>query len=668
MTRLSRRSFLASSSAALAAAAAVTPVFVTRVGASPKAGELLMVPGTPNPKGGFERVFLLKGDALAGPIHTVVSEAGAPVPARSLPEGTRRVLRLMHFNDMHNHMTDLHGKKGDTHRLSQMVKRVAEAKAAAGADEIVLFLSAGDDHTGSVFDELLGWSPEDYVADAGYRAATAAGVDIAALGNHEFDRGAAMLKLGIARDAGFPVLSANIHGSAHITPNEDYLPAAVAEVKGLRIGFIGLTTAVDTRVGMASDPGLAVASPVLAAANLYKAVEAVSDVVVVLSHCGYGRDMHASGKAATARKIGEGDFAIAEAIGPLGEKPCVLVGGHSHTTLNRDGLEADNTVAGLVLTQASANGKFLGDIAMSIGAGLGREAWFSNVSLHPIKARDDRVKEGDEKFAGLEHEGDYDAAFEAEVMAPMIAALDDKLAEVIGEVADDSLINRARTIADRYVGEAALGNFMNDTLVARSATFPGGKVDFALFNATGLATGIDKGPLSFREWFDVMPYADVIDVATLTGAQLREMLNSNAKRLLRPEEVAGTDLQGFVSRGFLHFSGGIRYRIAPGDSAAEARAVDITLAGQPVEQVLDKPFRMAFNSYISLGAFGETWNGNPIGGGVPGEIASFDVRGLPWDHTGLVYRNEVIAAIREMGPIGEATGARLDGRVAVSVG
>jgi 5'-nucleotidase/UDP-sugar diphosphatase len=664
MTTISRRRFL-SSSAALAAAASVTPVFLTRANAAPQAGELQMVAAAPNPEGAFERLFLLKGDALAQPITTIVSEEGAPMPERSLKEGERRVLRLMHFNDMHNHMTDPHGAKGDTHRLAQMVKLVKEAKASAAENEIVLFLSAGDDHTGSVFDELMGWSPEEFVADAGYRAASAAGVDLAVLGNHEFDRGAHMLKIGIDRDAAFPVLSANIHGSAHLTRDEDYVAAAIGEVKGLRIGFIGLTTAVDTRVGMEGDPTLAVASPVRAAVNVYKAVEAVSDVVVILSHCGYGRDMHASGKAATARKIGEGDFAIAEAVGPLGAKPCVLIGGHSHTTLNEDGIDADNMVAGLLLTQANANGKFLGNISMSVSAGQGRDAWFSNVSLHGIKSRDDRVKEGDEKYAGLEHDGDFDAAFEAEVMAPMFAALDGKLAEVIGEVADDSLINRERTIADRYVGEAAIANFMNDTLVARSATFPGGKVDFALFNATGLATGIDKGPLTFREWFDVMPYADVIDVATVTGAQIRDILHSNAKRLLRPEEVAGIDLQGFVSRGFLHFSSGIRYRIDPGASAAEARAVDITLDGVPVEEVLEKQFTLAFNSYISLGAFGETWNGNPIGGGIAGEIASFDVRGLPWDHTGLVYRNEIIAAIRTMGPISAETGAKLDGRVTI---
>lgn len=665
MPRFTRRGFLASSSA-LAAAAAVSPVIVTRAAAQAGPGQLAMTEVAPNPAGSFEKLYLLKGDPLAGPITTILAEDGAAEPERPLAPGTRRVLRLMHFNDMHNHMTDLHAKRGDTHRMAQMVKRVKAAKAGAAENEIVLFLSGGDDHTGSVFDELMGWTPEDFVADAGYRAASAAGVDIAVLGNHEFDRGAAQLKLGIDRDAAFPVLSANIHGSAHIARDTDYTAAAVAEVKGLRIGFIGLTTAVDTRTGMESDPTLAVASPVQAAANIYKAVEAVSDVVVILSHCGYGRDMHRSGKAGSARLIGEGDFAIAEAIGPMSTKPVVLVGGHSHTALNAEGIDADNMVAGLLLTQAKANGAFLGEIAMSVAAGQGRDQWFSNVALHPIKRRDDRLKEGDETYAAAEQDGDYDADFEARVMAPMIAALDEKLSEVIGVVADDTLVSTERTIADRYVGEVAIGNFMNDTLVKRSATFPGGAIDFSLFNATGLATGIDKGPLTFREWFDVMPYADVIDVATVTGAQIRDMLTSNAKRVLRPEEVAAADLKGFVSRGFLHFSSGIRYGIALGGSAAEARAVNITLNGTPVDEVLEQEFTLAFNSYISLGAFGETWNGKPIGGGVAGEIPSVDVRGLPWNHTGLVYRNELIAAIREIGTISEATGVVLDGRLTVA--
>ena len=343
--------------------------------------------------------------------------------------------------------------------------------------------------------------------------------------------------------------------------NADYVPAVVAEVKGLRVGVIGLTTNIDTRTGQAADPTLAVASPVQAVENILPAVAEISDVVVILSHCGYGAGMHRSGKAGSARMIGEGDLTIAEAAGPLTDKPVVLIGGHSHTALNTGGIDPDNLVKGVLITQAGANGGYLGETVMSVAAENGRKAWFTSVGLHAVKARDDRVKEGEEKYAGLEHDGDYDSDFENVHVKPLRDALEVKLAEIIGTVAADAQISKDITIAQRYVGEAAIANFMNDALVERSATFPGGRVDLAAFNATGLAAGVEPGKLSFRAWYDVMPYADTVHVATMTGAQIRDMLISNAKRIVRPQELAAgkVELDGFVSRGFLHFSSGLRY-------------------------------------------------------------------------------------------------------------
>lgn len=659
--QFSRRNLL--KSGAVVGLTAMSPFLTFRSGAAAE-GELQMVAATPNPNGAFERLFLLKGDPFSGPISTIITAEGNPVPQSSMAAGERRVLRLMHFNDLHNHLTDTHGKKGDTHRLSQMVKTVRETKAAAADNEAVLFISGGDDHTGSVFDELLGWSPEGFVADPAYRSYSAAGLDIAVLGNHEFDRGCEVLKTGLA-DATFPVLSANVHGSKFMAMNRDYSCAAIAEAKGMRIGFIGLTTAVDTRVGQESDSDLAVSSPVEAVRNLLPAVASICDVVVILSHCGYGSGNHMSGKAATNRMIGEGDFDIAAAAAPLTDKPIVLIGGHSHTRLNAEGIDLDNMIEGVLLTQAEANGAYLGEIAMSIAADQGRKDWFSSVSLHKVKSRDDRVAADDPKYADLEHDGDYDAEFETAHIAPLLAALDEKLTEIIGTVEDGELVSTERTIADRYIRECAIANFMNDALVERSATFANGRIDIAMFNATGLASGIAEGPLTFKQWFDVMPYADNVHVATMSGAQIQEMLDNNAKRILRPEELTSSDikLDSFVSRGFLHFSKGVRYRIDYGSSAQEARAVEVEINGQPLAEQMDKSFTVAFNTYISLGGFGESWNGKPIGGGVAGDLPSMDLRQLTYLHTGLVYRNEIIAFIRDAGVVSPQTGVVLDGRL-----
>lgn len=658
---LSRRAFLAAS-----AAAAFTPMIAFRSAAQAGPGELLMVPGTPNPAGGAERLFLLKGDPLAGPVSAIVTETGNPVPAPALAEGERRVLRLMHYNDLHNNITEMHPARGDTHRLSQMVQRVNAARADAAEDEVVFFVSGGDDHTGSVFDELLGWAPDEFVADAGYRAVSAAGVDIAVLGNHEFDRGAEMLRIGIEADAAFPVLSANVHGSQHLVRDRDYTAAAVLEAKGLRVGFIGLTTQVDTRTGQPDDPQMQVASPIQAVSNIMPALAEICDVVVILSHCGFGSGQHRTGKAGAARLIGEGDFDIAEAAGRLTEKPVVLIGGHSHTPLNAEGIDPDNIMEGVLMTQAEANGRWLGEVAMSIRANGGRQGWFTHVGLHPVKARDNRVAADDPRAATLETGDDYDQAFEAAHVAPLIAALDDKLAETIGIVSEEADVSPERVMGDRYMRETALLNFMNDALVARSATFPGGPVDLALFNATAILAGLQPGPLSFGDWYAVMPYADQVHVARMTGAQIGEMLQSNAHRLVRPEEAAGLDLSGFVSRGFMHFSSGIRYRIALGADATQARAEDITVLGRPLDAVRDEIFTLAVNTYIQLGGFAEAWNGQPIVAGVPGEIAGMNLRALDYVHTGLVYRNEIIAHIREQGGISPEGGARLDGRLIVA--
>ncbi|MFU8835373.1 bifunctional metallophosphatase/5'-nucleotidase [Roseovarius autotrophicus] len=657
----SRRAFIVGT-----AAAGLTPLLSFRTAAEAGPGELLMVPATPNPAGVAERLFLLKGDPLAGPIRAIVTETGNPVPAPALDEGARRVLRVLHYNDLHNHITDSHAKHGDTHRLAQMVRHVKAARAAATETEVVLFASGGDDHTGSIFDELLGWTPEEFVADAGYRAASAAGVDIAVLGNHEFDRGAQMLQLGIARDAAFPVVSANVHGSRHILRDRDYTAAAVIEAKGLRIGVMGLTTQIDTRVGQPDDPGMGVASPVAAVRNVLPALAEISDVVLVLSHCGYGSGQHRTGKAGAARMIGEGDFDIAEAAGSLTDRPVVLIGGHSHTPLNEAGLDANNVIAGVLMTQAEANGRYLGEIVMSIAAQNGRQGWFSHVGLHPIKQRDDRVPANDPRAATLENDDDYDHAFEAAHVAPLLVALESRMADTIGTVSGDAPVSPEVVMADRYMRETALLNFMNDALVARSDTFPGGPVDIALFNATAILAGLTPGPLSFGQWYDVMPYADLVHVATMTGAEIAAMVQSNAHRIVRPEEAADIDPSGFVSRGFLHFSSGLRYTIALGASALEARAEAITLLGNPLEAVRDKRFRVAFNSYIRLGAFAEAWNGQPIVAGVPGEIPGMDLRGLDYTHPGLVYRNEIIAHIRAVGGISPETGARLDGRLAIA--
>lgn len=185
---------------------------------------------------------------------------------------------------------------------------------------------------------------------------------------------------------------------------------------------------------------------------------------------------------------------------------------------------------------------------------------------------------------------------------------------------------------------------MNDFVVARSAeAFPDGAVDIAVFNATGLVAGIPpEGPITFSDWFAVMPFTDNVQIFELTGA----------------------DLEGYVSRGYLHFSRGLRYRIALGSGAAQARAVDVEIQGRPLAEIRDRRFRVLFGSSIGNGGFAEAWNGRETAG--LGGIRGYDLARHAKRDTGFVYRNEVVARIRRVGVIRPEDGARLDGRLVVS--
>ena len=264
-----------------------------------------------------------------------------------------------------------------------------------------------------------------------------------------------------------------------------YHPAALAVAKGITIGFIGLTTPVDTHTGEASDPGLAVASPLKTLQNTLPAVAGSADVVILLSHCGYGE---ASGAA--DRHIAEGDVALAREAAKLTDKPVIILGGpHPHRAQQgrvgppkpdrkRDHPPGPRTGKALGLFQAEVGQK---DGKVELGQVQAR--------LIPLKNRDNRKKAGDEGYTALEHDNDFNPAFERKYMTPILEKLNKRLDEVIAEVKAGPPVGKEANTADRYMAETALANFMNDAVVKMSRSFPNGQVDLALFNASGVNSG-----------------------------------------------------------------------------------------------------------------------------------------------------------------------------------
>jgi len=226
-----------------------------------------------NPVGGFQTVLALNGDAAIGPVTAIRAGSGATIPmAPAFRSGTAS-LRIIYFNDLHDALTLPSAARGDTHVFSQIVKRVWNARHSAPPSEAVLFVSAGDDHTGSVFDELIGGDEASFLMDPAYRSYSRAGSMRRVIGNHELDRGARVLAKAIRTDARFPVLSANLTGTKSLA-QPLVAPAIIGVAKGIRVAIVGLTTPDETVIRAGDDPRLRFQDPVTTLSNLLPASSA----------------------------------------------------------------------------------------------------------------------------------------------------------------------------------------------------------------------------------------------------------------------------------------------------------------------------------------------------------------------------------------------------------
>lgn len=155
-------------------------------------------------------------------------------------------------------------------------------KQLRAANPNTLFVSSGDNIGASTFTSFI--SDDNPTIDA----LKAAGLDLGAVGNHEFDQGFADLTDRVTPRFGGSQFSlgANVYQKGTQTPA--LAPYVIEEVGGVKVAFIGVVTA-DT-AAMVTPTGIADIEfgDMLEAANRVAAeVESLADVTVLLAHDGH---------------------------------------------------------------------------------------------------------------------------------------------------------------------------------------------------------------------------------------------------------------------------------------------------------------------------------------------------------------------------------------------
>ena len=518
---------------------------------------------------------LLAGLAVAALAALPAASAGAK-PKHQHPHKPKDVqVQLLGLNDFHGQLEALDPALTSSGRITPApgVADVPAGGAAYLAEHIrrleqgqrnSLVVSAGD---------LIGASPllsALFHDEPTIEAMNKIGLDLNAVGNHEFDEGTTELKRmaegGCLRDepeescvlhrfrgAKFGFLAANV--VREDTGRPLFAPYAVRRFDGVKVGFIGMTLEgtpdIVSAAGIAGYDFLDEADTANRYAQVLRRKHGVRAIVVLL---------HEGGTPTPFAGINSCNVSgpIVDIVNRTSDAVDLFVTGHTHQpyVCNIDGRP---------VTSASSLGRLVTDIDLTLDR--------RTKDVEQVKANNVIVTRDVEADAGINA---LIAGYQA-VAAPLAARVIGQLSGPIARTADTS-------------GESTAGNLIADAQLAAS---PGSVAAF--MNPGGIRADIDGGAVTYGESFAMQPFGNNLVAMDLTGAQLRLLLKQQwcgqtSARILQVAGVSYTWDQSVATS----ITG------AAVDCATAADPVsDLRIAGAPV--VDTQVYRVTVNSFLADG-------------------------------------------------------------------
>jgi 5'-nucleotidase len=389
---------------------------------------------------------------------------GGPAP----PEAR---ITLLQINDVYTLEPVDDGRRGGFARLATLVKRIRRENPAT-----VLALG-GDVISPSVASTLL--KGEQMIGGL-----NALGLDLAALGNHEFDFGPTILAQRM-RESAFTWLAANVLDRRTGRPFGGARSDVLVTLGGVRVAVYGLTTPDSARTS-SPGPDVEFRDPITTARALTTELKGRGAQVLV---------------AVTHQEMGN-DRALAAAPGVELD---VILGGHEHEPLIA---EEGRTL----ITKGGADARYLVQVDLWIGG-------------------DGRLRERSWAF----HEVSERLAPDPD-MAAIVRAYGERADRELGVEVGRTAVPLEGRRSHLRTEETNLGNFITDAMRAQART------DVALINGGGIRSDrvIPPGPLTRRDLAAMSPFGNVVMTLELTGRVLREVLE---QALPQREREAGGFLQ-----------------------------------------------------------------------------------------------------------------------------
>ncbi|MFC2177173.1 bifunctional metallophosphatase/5'-nucleotidase [Actinomycetota bacterium] len=540
-------------------------------------------------------------------------------------------ITLLHTNDFHGRLETDYKYRGGSAYLADAVNDV---RAEVGAGNVAL-LDAGDVYFAApaISQLLMGESTIDIYNMMGY--------DVAAFGNHEFDKGQDELAARVAQSE-FPWLGANVvlEGTEWDLP--DWAQAyEILDVGGIKLGVLGLAGEETPEVTLlGTTAGLVFKDLTESIMHYYDEVMAEADAMIVLVHMG----TEDSGPY-------DGLQTVAQALIDAGKPVDLMIGGHQHEAIYDPVMVGDTAIVA-----AGYYGRWLGRVDVAIdpstkslsvvgrdlmtitggptaedlmasvhdmydegliskkgvykslvkklenaleslakgnpSAAIGRFKAFANevAALSAKKIDPDAAAELIAVATALANDVDFDVAarvaYWAEIVAPIV---NEPVAytniSLTRDYNNESLIGDIVTDSMRWSADLYDDGTLNNSVVA-AFTNPGGlRADIVIPDGASLPHTVTWG-----DTFEVLPFGNTLFLMDLTGAQIQDLLDQSAK----------------LYKGILQTSGASYYwyNDTGTDAPTTWGAYGVEIGGEPLER--DTVYTIVTNNFLAGGQDGWT--------------------------------------------------------------
>lgn len=448
-------------------------------------------------------------------------------------------VKIVHTNDIHARV-----EEDDYNQVIGMDRLSGIAQAFTEGADGSLMLDSGDTfHGQSIATLVKGESVAKLMKACGYDAMTT--------GNHDWSYGKDRLK-ELGGIANVKILSGNIKNTdgTSFFDTDALVKEITKNGKTLKIGVFGVSDPeMKNKTTPSNVEGLDFQDAVAYARKEAAALKAEGcDVVIALSHT-----LDPKGVAAQVDGVD------------------LWLCGHEHIELSESVTTPDGST-----TYVSESGYYLNTVGL--------------IDLNCTMDEDGSVHVDYNKTSV-----DYEAAQNYPKEASVTVVLDSIKAEnetVLNRVIGTSPVELDGIWEHIRIGQTNLGNVITDAYLLATGA------DIAFENAGGIRASIAAGTVTYGDVINVSPYGNYVVTKKLTGAQIKEMLETSLtiqKNCIAANDSGEWDAWPNDSGSYLQV-GGITVRFDPAQPAG-ARVLSVQKDGQDLDDT--KEYTVAVNNYLA---------------------------------------------------------------------